>query len=83
MEKTINIHLAQMEKLGANSGHMQLNNIRHTKDLTAVVSVYKGIKPSHMVITELYDWASEHNQEVKNLIETIASDMSWNEDNPV
>lgn len=73
----------QIKQLGSNDGHFTINNMKHTKGLTAVVSVYDDIKPAHMVLTELYEWAKENNSEVKTLIEALENDMSWNEDNPV
>lgn len=73
----------QVKKLGAVDGHFTANNIQHTKGLTSVVSVYDGIKPAHMVLSELYEWAEENSKEVKDLIKRIESDMAWNEENPV
>ncbi len=83
MKKTIFGLVDQAKKLGAEDVHFTANNIQHTKDLTSVVSVYNGIKPAHMVLSELYEWAEENNEELRSLIEKIESDMSWNEENPV
>lgn len=83
MKKIVFGLVDQVKKLGAADGHFTANNIQHTKGLTSVVSVYDGIKPAHMVLLELYEWAEGNNEEVKNLIEKIESDMTWNEENPV
>lgn len=84
MDANIVLNLAnQVKDLGAGDGHISINNIKHTKGLTALISVYDGIKPSHMVLEELYEWAEKNNEEVKLLIEKIETDMSWNEENPV
>lgn len=72
-----------LKKREATDGHFNMNNIQHTKGLTAVVSVYENIKPAHMVLKELYSWAEANNEEVKELIDTLKKDMTWNEDNPV
>lgn len=73
----------QIKKLNAADGHMTLNNIRHTKGVTAVISVYDGIKPSHKVLEELYEWAEKNDPDLKERIEKLEADMSWNEENPV
>jgi hypothetical protein len=83
MKETIFDLADQVKQLGAGDGHITANNIRHTKGLTSVVSVYDNIKPAHMVLDELYEWAENNNEEVKLLIEKIENDMSWNEENPV
>lgn len=83
MKKIVFGLVDQVKKLNADDGHFTANNIQHTKGLTSVISVYDGIKPAHMVLSELYEWAEVNNEEVKNLIEKIESDMSWNEENPV
>lgn len=84
MDANIILNLAnQVQSLGAGNGHISMNNIKHTKGLTAVISVYDNIKPAHIVLEELYEWADNNNEEVKKLIEKLESDMSWNEENPV
>lgn len=83
MEKVVFNLVNQMKQLGSPEAHFTANNIKHTKGLTAVVSVYDQQKPAHMVLEELYEWAEENNEEVKNLIEKLCDDMSWNEENPV
>lgn len=72
-----------VQDMKAKNGHFTMNNIKHTKDLTAVLSVYDGVKPAHMILEELYDWAEENSPEVKELILTLEKDMNWNEKNPV
>jgi hypothetical protein len=80
---TLLILSKQIKQLGATDGHFTANNMEHTKGLTGVVSIYDGIKPAHMVLEELHEWAEKHNEEVKSLIEKIENDMSWNDKNPV
>lgn len=72
-----------MQELGAKNAHVTINNIKHTKGFTAVISVYENVKPAHMILDELYEWAEENNEEVKLLIEKLEQDMSWNEENPI
>lgn len=83
MEKTISALVNLQKKLGSKTGHFVAHNIYETKGLTAVTSVYDNIKPAHMVLEELYEWAQENNEEVMLLIERLESDMSWNKENPV
>jgi len=83
MDKVILSLAKQVQELKAGSGHFTINDIKHTKGLTAVISVYDGVKPANMIIDELYEWAEENNEEVKLLIEKLENDMSWNEENPV
>ena len=83
MKKTIFTLVDQLKKTESTDVHFTMNNIQHTKGLIAVVSVYDGIKPAQMVLKELYEWAENNNEEVKNLIEKLKQDMTWNEENPV
>lgn len=83
MDKVIKNLAKQVKDLGAGSGHFGLYNIQHTKGLTAVISIYDGIKPANVILDELYEWAENNNEEVKLLIEKLEKDMSWNEENPV
>ncbi|GIN67093.1 hypothetical protein FKN04_13045 [Bacillus glycinifermentans] len=83
MEKLIFKLVDQMKQLEAPEAHFTANNIKHTKGLTAVVSVYDQQKPAHLVLEELYEWAEDNNIEVKNLIDKFSKDMGWNEENPV
>lgn len=82
-DNTILNFASQVQELKAGSGHISMNNIKHTKGLTAVISVYDGIKPANMILDELYEWAEENNEEVRSLIEKLEQDMSWNEKNLV
>lgn len=78
------LHLAdQVKEMNAADGHMCMNNIQHTSGITAVISVYNGIKPSHMVLDKLYEWAEKNDTDLKNRIEKMEKDMSWNDENPV
>lgn len=58
-------------KLNAGEGHIMLNNIRHTENLTAVISVYDRVKPSHIVLDELYEWAEVNSPEVVKKIQDL------------
>ncbi|GAK41928.1 hypothetical protein TCA2_4420 [Paenibacillus sp. TCA20] len=68
----------QMKALNADNAHTQLQNIEQTQGLTVVISIYDNLKPAHEVLDELYEWAEENNEEVKELIEQLEQDMSWN-----
>lgn len=83
MEKVIFALADKIKQAGATDGYFIMHNIRHTKGITAVISVYANIKPAHEVLEELYKWAEINNSEVKELIEKIGKDMSWNDGNPV
>jgi hypothetical protein len=83
MEKVIFSLVDQMKQLGAPEAHLTANNIKYTKGLTAVISIYDQQKPAHMVLEELYEWAENNNKEVKELIEKLSDDMDWNKENPV
>mgnify|MGYP001470680755 CR=1 FL=1 len=73
-----------VQKLKAGSGHIVMNNIKHTKDLTAVVSVYDKEKAAHMVLDELYEWCEKNNyKHICDRIVEIETDMTWNKNNPV
>ena len=48
--------------------------------ITNLSKLVKEAEVAHMVLEELYDWAEQNNQEVKELIEKIETDMAWNEE---
>lgn len=74
----------QVNKLNAGAGHMQLNNINHTKGVTAVISVYNNQKPYNVAMDELYEWAEENAyHELINKLNSLINDMSWNKHNQV
>ena len=78
MEKLIQSLANDLQKLNASEGHAMMHNINRTQGLTAVVSVYDQVKPSHMVLDELYEWAETHSPELMKKIGEIALDMNWN-----
>lgn len=67
-----------MRKMGATDAHFTAENVLHTQNLTSVVSVYDNIKPAHMVLAELTEWAENNNKEVFEKIKSLQKDMSWN-----
>ena len=70
----------QVDVFGGAEAHMTAENIHNEEGTTAVLSVYKGVKPSHMVLEELYEWAEEKgDQTLVDKIEELGNDMSWNE----
>lgn len=82
--KNISLILAdELHKAGATDIHFKAHNIRHTKGITSVVSVYDNVKPANMVLDELYAWAEKHDESLIQRIEALDRDMSWNDDNPV
>lgn len=80
---TILTLLDLMKKVEAPSCHFVANNVSGTKGITAVTSVYDQQKPDHMILEEVYKWAEENNEELKQLIDRSRKDMSWNKNNPV
>lgn len=76
--KLLKTLLKQVTDMDAAVGHVKLENIEKKEGLTAVISVYDNHKPAHMVLEELYEWAEQNNEEVKQLIEKLEQDMNWN-----
>lgn len=70
-------------KLNAGDAHIAMHNVNRTKDLTAVVSVYDGVKPAHIVLEELLKWADRNDSDLFERIERMQQDMSWNDQHPV
>lgn len=68
----------EMLEMNATEAHVQLENVEKKEGLTAVISVYDNQKPANMVLSELYAWAEKNNEEVKDLIEKLEQDMTWN-----
>jgi hypothetical protein len=68
----------ELIEMNAGVCHVTMENIGKKEGFSAVISVYDNQKPAHMVLSELYAWAEQNNQEVKELIEKIEQDMSWN-----
>lgn len=62
MEKTIRILIKQMKALNATNVHFTAENVFETQNLTSVLSVYDSIKPAHMVLDELSEWAERKRQ---------------------
>ena len=59
------------EETNAREIHITRENIQGDNDLTIVMSAYKGIKPAHIVLNELYEWAERNNLEVARMIRGI------------
>lgn len=76
--ETVNNLKKQVDFLGGAEAHFAANDIQNEKGTTAVLSVYKGVKPSHMILDELYVWAEKSAPEVAKKIEELSNDMSWN-----
>lgn len=83
MKNTVFMLADQLKQVNGTDIHFAANNIRHTKGLTSVVSVYNNIKPANKVLDELYEWAEKNDVSLKARIKEIERDMSWNEENPV
>lgn len=59
----------EVQALNASRGHFQIESVKENPNLTIVISVYDGIKPSHQVLDELWNWAEENGlKEVMNKI---------------
>lgn len=71
----------QTKMLGAGESHVVATKIFKDENATSVFSVYDGVKPSHMVLDELCDWAEENGkQEVLRKITDLANDLSFMEE---
>lgn len=77
MKETIHALSKQLDAFGAAESHITYQNIEKKKGRTAVVGVYENIKPPHMVLEELYEWAEEHDDQLRQRIEQLETDMSW------
>lgn len=66
----------QVRALNGSNGHMLMNQIFHDQKSSAVISVYRGVKPSHMVLDELWDWIdnTESNNELDVKIRSVLMD---------
>jgi hypothetical protein len=66
IKEMVNGLAEQMEQINANEGHITIRG--NTEDgeiseVTAVLSVYRNLKPSHSVLSELWDWAEDNKHE--------------------
>lgn len=78
LRKTIEVLTKSMKKLKATDVHFTGENVLKTQNLTSVVSVYDNIKPAHMVLKELKEWAENNHGEMFEKIHSLEKDMSWN-----
>lgn len=62
----------QSKLLGAAEVHVVSGQLDGEEHSTAVISVYDGVKPSHIILDELYEWAEENNKEVAEKIEQLS-----------
>lgn len=71
----------QVQELNAGVAHLQLSNIEGIQGMTAIISVYDGQKPAHMVLDELVQWAEGRGMHMLiEKIEQLEQDMEWNEE---
>ncbi|WP_028982851.1 hypothetical protein [Sporolactobacillus terrae] len=66
----------QVKALNGSNGHMVMKGIYHDNKATAVISVYNDVKPSHMVLDELWDWIdnTEANNELDAEVRMLLMD---------
>lgn len=56
--------------------HISTEKIEAEDGIAIVMSAYKGVKPAHIVLNEVYEWAEQNNVEVAQMIR----DMQGNEE---
>lgn len=62
----------QAQEADADYAHMSIPNAFHQEGVTAVMSIYRGAVPSHMVLDQLYAWAEENDkQDVVEMINAL------------
>jgi hypothetical protein len=76
--KTVKLMYNQMKELEATDAHFVAEKIFKDEEACSVISVYQGLKPDHMVVEELSEWAEANgNQELLDKINVIRSDISF------
>lgn len=76
--KTIKMLYDQSKALNAVEAHFMANQIFGDEQASAVYSVFIGVKPDHLIISELMDWAQANgNQELLDKIESLSNDLSF------
>jgi len=62
--------------VNAETAHIVREQHEEHPSVTTVVSVYNGVKPSHVVLDELYKWAEEFNPIVVRKIDELMAATS-------
>lgn len=57
--------------MNAETAHITFKELDHDPNVTAVMSVYNGVKPSHVVLEQLYEWAETFNPIVVRKIDEL------------
>ncbi len=52
----------EVKKMNASNGHAEFNEVFGDLKAIAVVSVYYGQKPAHVVLDELIEWAEQNGK---------------------
>ncbi|TCI25273.1 hypothetical protein EVJ32_10760 [Exiguobacterium sp. SH5S4] len=60
-------------KMNAETAHVISSGYKQHPEVTTVTSVYNGVKPSHVVLEELYEWAKEFNPIVVKKIDELTA----------
>lgn len=68
----------QVKQLDAGCAHFIMNKPFKDEKACAVIGVYDGQKPSHMVLDELWEWAEENGfNQVMDKIRELEDDISF------
>lgn len=79
--KTLRILYDESKKLEATDGHFTAHKIFKDEQASGVFSVYIGIKPAYMVLSELKEQLERNGDEhMLNLIASIEEDISFLEE---
>ena len=58
-------------KMNAETAHIVAGDFEQYPKVTTVTSVYNGVKPSHVVLEELYEWAKEFDPIIVKKIDEL------------
>lgn len=76
--KTIRTLYDQTKELHAGSAHFAIHRPFKDQTATAVISIYDGEKPDHIILAELIDWAEKNNKDdVLDFIHKSAVDLTF------
>lgn len=71
----------QAKQFKAGCAHATIHKPFKDEKACAVIGVYDGQKPPHMVLDELYEWAEENNMnQVMDKIRELEDDLSFLEE---
>lgn len=68
---SMEVLLNKVEEQGAAEGHSEYGGFGGDENVTAVLSVYKGVRPAHVIVKELYEWALTNDLSLAARIEEL------------